>query len=55
MKCIFFVLIFFLFRDFLLILPRRGYLLGSTFSHLLGVRNKLMRQQPLGERQLQNG
>ncbi len=55
MKCIFFVLIFFLFRDFLLILLRRGYLLGSTFSHLLGVRDKLMRQQPLGERQLQNG
>ena len=55
MKCIFVVLIFFLFRDFLLILPRRGYLLGSTFSHLLGVMDKLMRQQPLGERQLQNG
>lgn len=28
---------------------------GSTFSYLLGVRDKLMRQQPLGERQLQNG
>ena len=49
------MLIFFLFRDFLLILPRRGYLLGSTFSHLLGVRGELMSQHSLGERQLQNG
>ncbi len=44
MKCIFFVLIFFLFRDFLLILPRRGYLPGSTFSYLM--EEVVMQQSP---------